>query len=78
MVLCSFVGVKDHRLGEKLVLVCVEICTTRADVLIMASDLIPVWIWISQWLRFASQGLTLWRTGFGRESLLFAASVGVL
>lgn len=48
-------------LGEKLALVCTEICTTCADALIVASDLIHVQVWLSQWLRFASQGLTLWR-----------------
>lgn len=61
MVLHCFVGMNDHMSGEKLALVCIEICTTYADVLIMASDLIHVQVWISQWLRFASQGLTLWR-----------------
>lgn len=56
-----FVRVKVHTLGEKAALACIEICTTHADVLIAAGDLIPVQVWISQWLRFASQGLTLWR-----------------
>lgn len=35
------------------------VCITHADVLIVASDLIHVQVWISQRLRFASQGLTL-------------------
>lgn len=48
-------------LGEKLALVCIEICITHADVLIVASDLIHVQVWISQRFGFASQGLTLWR-----------------
>lgn len=36
-----------------------EICHTHAHVLIMVSDLIHMQAWISQWLGFASQGLTL-------------------
>lgn len=58
VVLSCFVGTKDHTLGEKLALVCTEICTTHADVLITVSDLILVQVWISQWSRFASQELT--------------------
>lgn len=58
VLLCS-VAVKDHTLGEKLALMCVEICHTHAHVLIMVSDLIHMQAWISQWLGFASQGLTL-------------------
>lgn len=70
VVLYYFVGTKDHTLGEKLALVCIEICTTHADVRIMAGDLIHVQVWISQWLRFASQGLTRWRKV---KALLFLA-----
>lgn len=72
---------KDHTLGEKLALICMEICRTHAHVLIMVSDLIHMQAWISQWLGFASQGLTRgkWRlAGFGRESPLFAESLGIL
>lgn len=61
MVLPCYVGMKDHTSGEKLALICMEICHTHADVLIMVSDLIHMQAWISQWLKFASQGLTLWR-----------------
>lgn len=59
MVLLCSVGMKDHTLGEKLAHMCVEICHTHAHGLIMVSDLIHMQAWISQWLRFASQGLTL-------------------
>lgn len=59
MVLPCYVGMKDHTSGEKLALICMEICHTHADVLIMVSDLIHMQAWISQWLKFASQGLTL-------------------
>lgn len=56
MVLPCSVGIKDHTLGEKLAVICMEICHTH--VLIMVSDLIHMQAWISQWLGFASQGLT--------------------
>lgn len=58
VLLCS-VGMKNHTLGEKLAVICMEICHTNAHVLIMVSDLIHMQAWISQWLGFASQGLTL-------------------